>query len=93
MALPHIILFADKDCTGAHAHICDARSYIGDEWNDKLSSFIILEGRWEFFDDVGFAKQLGGRGRSLGPGVYNWIEDVGALGPGTDDKMSCLRPI
>ena len=55
-----------------------ARVYhIGDYFNDVTSSFIILEGHWTFFVDANFAGQMGpGGGKVLGPGVYNWIEDL-----------------
>ncbi len=37
MATPHIILFADATCSGAHTHVCESLSYIGDYFNDKTS--------------------------------------------------------
>lgn len=94
MAIPHIILFADKNCSGNHTHVCESLSYIGGYFNDVTSSFIILEGNWEFFVDAGFAGQMGpGKGKTLGPGVYNWIEDPGCLGSQTNDRLSSLKPV
>jgi hypothetical protein len=93
MAIPHIILFADANCGGNHTHVCEGLSYIGDYFNDVTSSFIILEGHWTFFVDANFAGQMGpGGGKVLGPGVYNWIQDNGALGPQTNDRLSSLKP-
>ena len=49
------------------------------------SSFVIVEGHWEFFVDANFVGQMGpGAGIKLGPGVYNWIES--ALGSNTNDR-------
>ena len=92
MALPHIILFENVYCSGAHTHVVGGeRKHLGNEWNDRVSSFYIVEGNWEFFADVDFQGQMGGAGRTLGPGVYNWIE--AALGPGTNDRLTSLRPV
>jgi hypothetical protein len=97
MALPHIILFADITCSGAHTHINEAISSLESSFNDITSSFVILEGNWEFFEDINFANQMGnfagGHSGTLGPGVYNWIEDANALGGDTNDKLSSLRPV
>jgi len=102
MATPHIILFADGNCGGNHTHVCEALSYIGDYFNDVTSSFIILEGSWQFFADANFETQMisitsdvgfEGATGTLGPGVYNWIEDVNTLGPNTNDRLSSLKPV
>ncbi len=75
-------------------HVCEGLSYIGDYFNDVTSSFIILAGNWQFFIDAGFENQMGpGGGKTLGPGVYNWIEATTALGPGTNDRLSSLKPV
>jgi hypothetical protein len=102
MAIPHIILFRDANCSGDHMHVCEGMPYVGDTFNDATSSFIILEGVWEFFADAEFKTQMisissdvgfeGVTGR-LGPGVYNWIEDRDTLGPNTDNKLSSLFPV
>ena len=93
MAIPQIILFADANCAGNHTHVCEPQSFIS--WfNDITSSFVILEGNRQFFVDANYESQMGpGGGRTLGPGVYNWIEDQGTLGPGTNDKLSSLKPV
>ena len=94
MAIPEVILFADINCGGAHTHVCEGLSYIGDYFNDVTSSFIVLEGNWQFFVDAGFAGQMGaGGGKTLGPGVYNWIEANTCLGPQTNDRLSSLKPV
>ena len=59
-------------------------------FNDKTSSFVIVEGQWEFFEDSNFIGKLG---PTRGPGRYSWVEDPTALGPGSNDKISSLRSV
>ena len=84
-----VILFADANCSGNHTHVYESQAFIS--WfNDVTSSFVVLEGNWEFFVDADFVGQMGpGGGIILGPGVYNSIE--AALGPNTNDRLSSLR--
>jgi hypothetical protein len=92
MAGPHITLYEDVNCSGREMDVFEPLSYVGDKFNDITSSFVILEGTWAFFKDANFQGQLGTGGNVvLGPGTYNWIED--ALGPGSNDTLSSLRPV
>jgi Beta/Gamma crystallin len=96
MALPEIVLFADVNCTGDHTHVFETKAYIGENFNDKVSSFVILEGYWTFFADAEFGRPMGLKappGGTLGPGIYNSIEAFTALGPGTNDQLSSLRHV
>jgi hypothetical protein len=90
--MAHIILFEHAGFHGRHKHVFRAEPNLnaGDDsaFNDLVSSFVILDGNWEFFINAGFVGQLG---HALGPGQYDWIEAT--LGPGTNDVMSSLRPV
>jgi len=92
--MPHIIVFEHAGFHGAHKHVFTAEPNLaaGDDnfFNDRISSFVILEGKWEFFLHSNFQIKLG---PTLGPGIYPWIEDGGALGPATNDQVSSLRPV
>ena len=46
-------------------------SYVGDNWNDSISSVIVLSGTWQFFENAGF----GGARATVGPGWYQFVED------------------
>lgn len=46
-------------------------SYVGDDWNDSISSVIVLSGTWMFFENGGF----GGASATVGPGWYQFVED------------------
>jgi hypothetical protein len=84
----HVILFEDINFGGRHTHVFRDEDYVGDKFNDITSSFVILNGKWQFFADENFHSQMG---PELGPGLYPWIEDQNALGPGTNDKLSSLK--
>jgi hypothetical protein len=102
--MAHIIIYMDAGFGGLHMHLFEAcdnldhrqlggtGSDIDGTWNDKASSFQILEGNWQFFENAGFDTPLG-NGNTLGPGFYPWIEDAGALGHRSNDRLSSLRPV
>ncbi|MGA7219659.1 MAG: beta/gamma crystallin-related protein [Candidatus Sulfotelmatobacter sp.] len=46
-------------------------SYVGDNWNDTISSVIVLSGTWKFFENAGFS----GASTTVGPGYYQFVED------------------
>jgi hypothetical protein len=92
--MPHVILFEHAGFHGAHKHVVGPEPNLnaGDDnyMNDKTSSIVVLEGNWEFFIDWQFIGKLG---QTLGPGSYAWVEDPAALGPGSNDQISSLRPV
>jgi hypothetical protein len=45
--------------------------YVGDGWNDSISSVIVLSGTWQFFENAGFS----GASTTVGPGWYTWVEN------------------
>ncbi|HXM00453.1 MAG TPA: beta/gamma crystallin-related protein [Rhizomicrobium sp.] len=60
-------------------------SYVGDHWNDKISSIKVISGEWEFFWDANY----GGEALRLGPGRYRYVGDH------WNDQISsfrCVRP-
>ena len=103
MSLPHVILYWDANCQADHMHVCGPMAYVGDYFNDATSSFIIIDGQWEFYADANFQTLMGDPFAQndegipkplgvLGPGVYPWIEASTALGPNSNDRLSSLRP-
>ncbi len=67
-------------------------SGINGNWNDKVSSFIIVSGTWEFFKDVGYANQqgIGSPGKNagqFGPGLYSFVADWGI----DNDALSSVK--
>jgi hypothetical protein len=53
-------------------------------FNDKISSFVIVSGQWQFFRDINYTGPASG---VYGPGVYNWVESVGI----PNDSISSVR--
>jgi hypothetical protein len=88
--MAHVILFQHANFDGSHKHIFRAEPNLGalifPGMNDQVSSFVILEGNWQFFIDKNYVGQVGGL---LGPGVYPWVGDIFI----PNDKISSLRPI
>lgn len=57
-------------------------SYIGDDWNDQISSMIVHSGTWRFYEHINF----GGAHFDRGPGHHN-VPD------GWNDRISSFEPI
>lgn len=47
--------------------------YVGDWWNDRISSIIVISGTWRFYQHWHYE----GLFWDLGPGYYPWIVDNG----------------
>ncbi|HEV2300923.1 MAG TPA: beta/gamma crystallin-related protein [Stellaceae bacterium] len=100
--MAQIILYADANFGGQHTHlfettpdfaqlhIADAHTMPDDEltWDDRVSSFVIVGGVWQFFKDTNFKIPQGNPG-GLGPGLYRWVEAVGI----DNDSLSSVRLI
>ena len=91
--MQEIILFQDKDFRGHHVHIffseSDLRKHpLGDNdcFNDKVSSFIIKEGTWEFWEHIDFK---GVKYNTLGKGNYADVSKFNI----SDNKLSSLKPV
>lgn len=74
LVLPEITVCEDIDFGGDAWRTSFAYSYVGDDWNDKISSFIIYSGYYQFYRHRDFIEPMGGL---LGPGHYRWVGDVG----------------
>jgi hypothetical protein len=79
MAAHEVIIYVDTEFGGLHTHLFQSvedftklelggvNGGINGNWNDKVSSFVIVSGRWQFFTNVGFNSQ---EGPVLGPGLH-----------------------
>lgn len=59
MSIPHLIAFVDPDCQGDHTHIFNSITELPKDFNDTISSFVVLGGIWKIFDEPDFEKQIG----------------------------------
>jgi hypothetical protein len=80
-----IILFQHSTFRGAHKHLVgrDAPNLHGDGWGDRISSIIVVSGRWRICQHINFA----GWSVVLGPGIYPSVPDVGI----ENDSVSSVR--
>lgn len=68
-----IEIFTDAKFSGSPSgSIGHNSAWIGDFWNDKISSIKVYSGIWEFFEHANFQ----GRSFRLAPGEYAWVGDV-----------------
>ncbi len=101
MAQPHLILFVDTDFGGLHTHVFQntpdftklalggVNGGVSGNWNDKVSSFVILSGVWQFFKDINYEPAPLPFANGLGPGVYHWVEAVGI----DNDSLSSVKVV
>jgi hypothetical protein len=64
-------------------------SGISGNWNDKVSSFVIVSGRWQFFKDINYSPAPLPFASGLGPGLYPNVESVGI----DNDSLSSVKCI
>jgi hypothetical protein len=96
--MAELIIYVDTAFGGLHTHIFETtphftqlalggvNSGINGNWNDKVSSFVIVSGTWQFFKDENFQSPQGNLG-GLGPGLYPSVTAVGI----DNDALSSVR--
>jgi hypothetical protein len=102
-----IILYVDANFGGLHTHFWGNESDFtrlalfgvgagNGDWNDKVSSFVIVSGYWQFFKDINFQTQQGKGNNApgkpagtFGPGEYSWVQDWGI----DNDAISSIKLI
>jgi hypothetical protein len=72
--IPEVVVYWDVNFGGAELRTNLNVTYIGDVWNDQVSSFIIVSGKWQFYKDINYGTPVGA---VLGPGYYSWVENYG----------------
>jgi Beta/Gamma crystallin len=85
LRLPEIIVFDHTGFKGAYARTNLSFHFLGDFWNDRISSLIVVSGVWRFYRDEYYK----GDHWDLGPGFYESF--FSAAGP--DDVVSSFQAI
>ncbi|GMO12951.1 MULTISPECIES: beta/gamma crystallin-related protein [unclassified Bradyrhizobium] len=67
--LPEIVIYEHANWGGASAQTSLNWNYVGDWWNDKISSIVVLGGHWRLFEHTNF----GGQSWDFAPGQYAQI--------------------
>ena len=77
-------IFTDAQFSGyASPSLNKSYSYVGDFWNDKISSIKVESGIWEFFEHANFK----GKSFRLTPGDYSYVTNP------WNDKISSFRQV
>jgi hypothetical protein len=81
-----IIVFKNPHIEGDHKHIFRTLPYIGDDFNDTVSSFAVLGGAWQLYKDHNFGTALGG---VFAPRIraYSQVQDYEV----PQDTVSCVE--
>ena len=87
--LPEVVVFWDRDFEGPSWRENLDVHYVGDDWNDQISSIIVISGTWAFFEHKEFNRDTPGTHIELTPGYYSFVEFLGMA----NDSISSFRPI
>ena len=63
--MPEIVVYDHVGFRGAYARTNLSFLYLGDFWNDRISSLIIVSGIWRFYRDEYYKGDIGTRPRLL----------------------------
>jgi hypothetical protein len=85
LRLPELIVYDHVGFKGAFARTNLSFHYLGDFWNDRISSLIIVNGVWRFYRDEYYK----GDHWDLGPGFYECF----FTHAGPDDVVSSFQAI
>ena len=72
--LPEIVVYKDANFGGDSFRTNLDYTYVGDDWNDSISSVIVVSGTWQLYENADFG---GAKSNLLTPGYYAWVEDPG----------------
>jgi hypothetical protein len=71
MSLPEVVVYWDANWGGESWRTNLNELYVGDHWNDQISSIIVVSGTWQFFEHANFG---GAASHPIGPGYYSFVE-------------------
>ncbi|MFL6516308.1 MAG: beta/gamma crystallin-related protein [Chthoniobacterales bacterium] len=83
--LPELVIYDHVGFKGAYARTNLSFHFIGNFWNDRISSLIVVSGTWRFFRDEYYK----GDHWDLGPGYYESFFTE----KGPDDVVSSFQAI
>lgn len=83
--LPELVVYDHVGFKGAYARTNLSFHYLGDFWNDRISSLIVVSGVWRFYRDEYYK----GDHWDLGPGFYECFFTE----KGPDDVVSSFQAI
>lgn len=85
LQLPEVIVYDHAGFRGASARTNLSFHFLGDFWNDRISSLIVVSGVWRFYRDDHYKGDFW----DLGPGFYeSFFTEAGP-----DDVVSSFKAI
>ena len=66
-----VIVFWDANFQGEQWRTTHDSYFVGQHWNDQISSIQVLSGVWEFYWDAAYKGEV----MRLGPGSYGYVGD------------------
>ena len=82
---PIVVVCEHSGFGGAQWRTSNGWLYVGDGWNDRISSIIVVSGKWRFYEHSNY----GGASWELGPGYYANLSTVNI----PNDTISSFKPI
>jgi hypothetical protein len=68
--MPEVVIYEHINFGGAERRTNLNWSYVGDFWNDRISSIIVVSGTWRFYQHANYQ----GAYWDLPQGWYSWVE-------------------
>lgn len=87
-SIPAVTVYWDSKLRGESWTAYSGYLYVGDHWNDEISSIVVHSGNWQFYQH---SRYRGVSSKILGPGVYRWVEDPSVNMP--NDSISSFKLI
>ena len=84
--LPEIVIYSDVNYSG-NSFRTNVNSPSLNDWNDKISSIVVVSGTWQFFRHANFQKGAGDSDWILGPGYYKFTPEAGI----PNDEISSFK--
>ena len=83
--MPELIIYDHVGFRGACTRTNLSFFYVGDFWNDRISSLIVVSGVWQFYRDEYYKGDMW----ELGPGFYECF----FMEKGPDDVISSFKAV
>jgi hypothetical protein len=87
--LPELVIYADVNFGGTSFRTNLAFPSLSGNWNDSISSVIVVSGTWQFFRHINFQAGPGDGPWILKRGFYKFLPEAGI----PNDEISSFRPI
>jgi hypothetical protein len=72
MSLPEIVVYFDANYGGNEWRTNLNYTNVGSDWNDQISSIIVVSGTWVFYENTNYG---GAKSNPLTPGYYSYVEN------------------